>query len=107
LSVSPTTLCWVGSNAVGRPTIRARRRPLAWTADDHHVAHQEALELISESAARDQSLINVADHLAQPALHCDDFFGYQQWFLFDDMWASTHPDLAQSLLRYAAHWDPF
>jgi hypothetical protein len=28
------------------------------------------------------------------------------WFLFDTVWAAAHPDLAQSLLRYASGWDP-
>jgi hypothetical protein len=34
------------------------------------------------------------------------FFGYQQWFLFDTVWAAAHPDLAASLLRYAEDRDP-
>ena len=25
---------------------------------------------------------------------------------FDTIWAATHPTMAQSLLRYANHWDP-
>ncbi|GAB2790250.1 hypothetical protein GCM10027199_77830 [Amycolatopsis magusensis] len=45
-------------------------------------------------------------HLAQLSMHCSDVFGYQQWYLFDTLWAATHPNLAQSLLRYAHHWDP-
>ncbi|ALG12661.1 hypothetical protein [Kibdelosporangium phytohabitans] len=52
------------------------------------------------------SKIHVSDHLAHMAIHIDDTFGYQQWYLFDTTWAATHPDLAQSLLRYAGHWDP-
>ncbi|SMC85770.1 hypothetical protein [Lentzea albidocapillata] len=57
---------------------------------------------------RDPNLseLHVADHLAQLAIHIDDTFGYQQWYLFDSTWAATHPDLARSLLRYAGHWDP-
>ncbi|ONI70737.1 hypothetical protein ALI144C_49960 [Actinosynnema sp. ALI-1.44] len=54
----------------------------------------------------DQSKLHVTDHLAQLAIHIDDTFGYQQWYLFDSTWAAAHPDLAQSLLRYAGHWDP-
>jgi hypothetical protein len=54
-----------------------------------------------------QSLISVAPHLAQAAMHASGAFGYQQWFLFDDLWASAHPALAASLLRYAAGWDPW
>ena len=40
-------------------------------------------------------------------MHVDEYFGYQQWFLFDDVWAASHPELAASLLRYAIDWDPF
>jgi hypothetical protein len=54
-----------------------------------------------------QSHIRVAPHIAQAALHASQAFGYQQWFLFDDLWASAHPALASSLLRYAAGWDPW
>ena len=35
-----------------------------------------------------------------------DRWKHDQWFVFDDRWAAAHPDLAQSLLRYAVHWDP-
>lgn len=60
------------------------------------------------TAGRDPALSKLAagDHLAQLAMHTNDFFGYQQWYLFDKAWAATHPALAQSLLRYAGHWDP-
>ncbi|MBV1854877.1 hypothetical protein [Catellatospora tritici] len=54
----------------------------------------------------EQTLIEVDEHLAQMALHADEFFGFEQWFLFDDVWADSHPELAESLLRYATHWDP-
>jgi hypothetical protein len=30
---------------------------------------------------------------------------YHQWYLFDDLWASAHPDLANAILRYASRWD--
>ena len=43
----------------------------------------------------------------QVARYIDDFFGFDQWFLFDTRWAAANPDLARSLLRYAAHWDPY
>jgi hypothetical protein len=55
----------------------------------------------------DRSLITVDEHIGQLAVHHDDYFGYHQWFLFDDNWAASHPELAASLLRYATHWDPF
>ncbi len=54
-----------------------------------------------------QSRINLTPHIAQAALHASQAFGYQQWFLFDDLWAAAHPALAASLLRYAAGWDPW
>jgi hypothetical protein len=57
--------------------------------------------------AATKSLVRVDTHLAQVARHIDDFFGYDQWFLFDTRWATAHPALARSLLRYTAHWDPF
>jgi hypothetical protein len=53
------------------------------------------------------SLTQSDKHILQAARYIDDFFGFDQWFLFDTQWASAHPDLARSLLRYAAHWDPY
>lgn len=55
----------------------------------------------------EKSLVDVSDHVIQIATHQSEFFGYQQWFLFDDLWASAHPDLAASLLRHGTRWDPF
>ncbi|GIJ43932.1 hypothetical protein Val02_08180 [Virgisporangium aliadipatigenens] len=54
-----------------------------------------------------RSLVRVDPHIAQVARYIDDFFGFDQWFLFDDRWAAAHPEAALSLLRTAAHWDPF
>lgn len=54
-----------------------------------------------------KSLIRLDRHIVQVAHHIDDFFGFDQWFLFDTRWAAAHPDLSRSLLWYAAHWDPF
>jgi len=54
----------------------------------------------------DASLIRVDEHFAQVAMHCSESFGYQQWYLFDSVWAASHPHLANSLLRYAVSWDP-
>ncbi|WP_211588480.1 hypothetical protein [Allorhizocola rhizosphaerae] len=77
----------------------------------HEAAHQTAAQLMASaeftSGRRpEKSLLHVSDHAAQLAMHCDETFGYQQWYLFDTVWAATHPSLAQSLLRYANHWDP-
>ena len=62
---------------------------------------------LPKSRDPDRSLLTVDEHLAQLAMHVDEFFGYQQWYLFDDVWAAGHPELAASLLRYAIDWDPF
>ncbi len=80
--------------------------------DAHAAAHRAALELVAvgdcTESDRDPgaSLLRVDEHLAQLAMHCNEPFGYQQWYLFDSTWASAHPDLARSLLRYAGHRDP-
>ena len=54
-----------------------------------------------------ESLIRLDPHITQVARYIDDFFGFDQWFLFDTRWAAANSDLARSLLRYATHWDPF
>ena len=43
-------------------------------------------------------------HLLQGARRVDGCA--QTWVVFDDLWAGSHPDLAESLLRSATHWDP-
>ncbi|WP_104482065.1 hypothetical protein V5P93_001695 [Actinokineospora auranticolor] len=75
------------------------------------VDHPKALELLDSPEFVDgrdpaKSLLRVDPHLAQFAMHCNESFGYQQWFLFDSTWAAAHPALANSLLRYSHHWDP-
>ncbi len=50
--------------------------------------------------------LRVEAHLAQMAMHATDALGYQQWFLFDDLWAGANPDLASSMLRWFGSWDP-
>ncbi|MET8083300.1 hypothetical protein [Micromonospora sp. NPDC005237] len=79
--------------------------------NEHGPAHREAMELLTtgryvDGRSPDASRIEVDEHLAQVTMHCGQSFGYQQWFLFDTVWAAAHPDLAQSLLRYGNHWDP-
>ncbi|GAA4606936.1 hypothetical protein BJY16_006076 [Actinoplanes octamycinicus] len=56
--------------------------------------------------AHPRTLVRADPHLVQVARYIDDFWGYDQWFLFDSHWAAAHPLLARSLLRWAAHWDP-
>jgi hypothetical protein len=52
------------------------------------------------------SRIQAGRHLVQAVIHVDRRFSYQRWYLFDDVWAAAHPDLAASLLRCGAGWDP-
>lgn len=73
---------------------------------EHVDAHARAMQLLASRGPK-TSLLRVGDHLAQFALHYDETFGYQQWFLFDTVWAASHPALARSLMRCAEHWDPF
>ncbi len=85
--------------------------------EDHATAHA-ALEALLQrpppgrknswsepDAAR--SRVSDTRHLAQALVHVHELFGYEQWYLFDDVWAAGHPELASSLLRYASSWDPF
>ena len=48
-----------------------------------------------------KTLLTTSDHLAQMSMHATAAFGYQQWFLFDEVWAAANRPLARSLLRYA------
>jgi hypothetical protein len=55
--------------------------------------------------------VHVEEHLAQLCLNTEHWRNYrradlyQQWIFFDDLWAAAHPDLADSILRYARCWD--
>ncbi|BCJ48059.1 hypothetical protein GCM10010168_24190 [Actinoplanes ianthinogenes] len=71
----------------------------------HAAAHQRALEVLSDEP-HPRTLVRRDPHIVQVARYIDDFWGYDQWFLFDSHWAAAHPLLARSLLRWAAHWDP-
>ncbi|MEU0557613.1 hypothetical protein [Dactylosporangium sp. NPDC006015] len=76
------------------------------TVAEHDLIHQRVLkDLTAEPLAGTR--VSLEPHIAQVARHIDSFFGFDQWFVFDTRWAAAHPDLARSLLRYAAHWDPF
>lgn len=52
------------------------------------------------------SSLRVDPHIAQLAMHATDALGYQQWFLFDDLWVGANPDLAASMLHWFRSWDP-
>ncbi len=50
----------------------------------------------------------VEPHLAQLSLHQSTLYHsncFDHWIVFDDLWASAHPDLANSLLRQLERWD--
>jgi hypothetical protein len=93
-----------------RSLTAALARVNRWWGTDTPAAHAGPLPDRPQTAPRrrdpDQTLIEVSDHIAQMALHEDEFTGFEQWFLFDDVWAGSHPELAESLMRYAWHWDP-
>ena len=77
---------------------------------DRAPAHEAVLQEITDLLHTErlaESLIRLDAHIAQVARYIDGFFGFDQWILFDNRWAATHPELARSLLRYAALWDPY
>jgi hypothetical protein len=93
------------------PGFNLNANPWPDLPDGHDAAHRQAQETLRTGESLDGrrpelSLIRVDGNLAQLALHCSQAFGYQQWYLFDSTWAARHPSVAQSLLRYAGHWDP-
>jgi uncharacterized protein (TIGR02996 family) len=51
-----------------------------------------------------KSLIQAEDHVAVLCRNVSPDW-YHQWYLFDDLWASAHPALANALLRYVRRWD--
>lgn len=84
----------------------------------HDEAHRIVREVMAQVAGHERipgplgrrrpadGRIAVADHLAQAVFHMDDTFGYQQMFLFDDIWAARHHYLAKSLIRwFKGRWD--
>jgi uncharacterized protein (TIGR02996 family) len=50
------------------------------------------------------NLVHVGDHIVQFAKDQRDG-SYSHMFLFDDVWGSAQPALANALLRYATRWD--
>lgn len=53
--------------------------------------------------------LQVDEHFAQVSIHTDRWNDavdlYNRWILFDDLWVAKHPNLANSILRYATRWD--
>jgi uncharacterized protein (TIGR02996 family) len=73
-----------------------RAQPLSQRLDSHpEMAH---------------TLVRVDEHLAQLCFRANYWEAvgrgiHHQWILFDDLWASAHPDLANAILRYVQRWD--
>ncbi|MER7283241.1 hypothetical protein ABT369_53315 [Dactylosporangium sp. NPDC000244] len=93
-----------GDTTVGPALERCNRWP-GFNLNAPSILAPDTDELTSGRDPR-LSVLEAGEHLAQLAMHCDDTFGFQQWYLFDTTWAAAHPDLAASLLRYATDWDP-
>ena len=90
--------------AVGAET---RQRELGnGSRRDAQEAFEEAGKRLRRTGDPRASRLRVAPHLAQLAMHATETLGYQQWFLFDDLWAGAHRDLADSMLRWFGSWDP-
>lgn len=68
---------------------------------------EKVLSAFKLDADPSKSIIHVGKHAALFCPHTSNFFGHEQWVIFDDIWASAHRDLATSILRYGSDWDPF
>ncbi len=92
---------WDGASARERKVFQsAEQKPRALT------------ELLDRRRAEAQMQVHVDEHLAQLCfrdhqwkLPTKTWDLYEQWICFDDLWASAHPDLANSILRYVQRWD--
>jgi len=57
-------------------------------------------------ASSAESKIYTGTHVAIASQHVN-AEDWQPWIFFDDLWANSQPELAESLLRYTGGWDPF
>lgn len=89
--------------------LRARGNPSRLGVGSADAAREEFAAAMPERHGGDpeRSIVYAGEHAALLCAHLSTFFGYQQWVLFDDLWAAAHRDLATSLLRYTVRWDPF
>jgi uncharacterized protein (TIGR02996 family) len=82
-------------------------------AQDLNEAHASALRVVKRLDSHPRpatSVVRVDDHIAQLCFRQGIWESvgrsiYEQWILFDDLWASAHPDLANGILRYVQRWD--
>jgi hypothetical protein len=70
-------------------------------------AAEEASQ-VERSRFASKSLWAIDAHMAQLCLATDggpaDNTQFHQWIVFDDLWASSYPELARSLLTFASTW---
>jgi hypothetical protein len=92
------------------------RAELGWAVQGHGQAHARALQRLRrggplwwQGQGRDPSAsrIRESEHLVQMAMHVTECLGYRSWVLFDDLWASAHPDLARACCGRPAAGGPF
>lgn len=84
------------------------------------VVLQRALEAVAAAGVNERwkhdpslSRIHAEEHLAQLCIHTLSQTlargkvrnHWDQWYFFDDLWASAHPALANGLLNYGLRWD--
>jgi uncharacterized protein (TIGR02996 family) len=89
----PTADHWLLQRALDR----IGKRPL----------HRHPIETTPEDTPN-LSCWRVEPHVAQLCLHGATVWTrncFDHWVLFDDLWASAHPDLANSLIRQLDRWD--
>lgn len=102
-----------GENGIGPALQRCTRWPgySSPQAQDsgfvHIESHEDALRVIESSspAQAERHVVTVGEHAAQLSIGTG-FGDFEQWFLFDDVWAAAQTDLALSLVHYGYHWDP-
>ncbi len=82
------------------------RPPVAWAGAREQVLAMTGGQT-THAAHPERSIVHAHEHVAVGCMHVSDSFGFQQWVIFDDLWAARHAALAGSILRYASFWDPF
>jgi hypothetical protein len=106
------------ARSVGRLYLAGAAEPVRRSATEDHATARATLDALlrhlppgsrNDRSEPDAARSRVCDseHLAQALVHLGEPFGYQRWYLFDDVWAAGQPELAASLLRYVCSWDPF
>jgi uncharacterized protein (TIGR02996 family) len=91
-----------------------RGRPSAGVEVLRRALEVVAAEGVESRWKHDPSLsrIHAEEHLAQLCIHTNARHlargvrhHWDQWYFFDDLWASAHPDVANGLLSYGLRWD--